>query len=186
VRVARHGFRKLALHARSDHATDFVNTTSVALLRPLLSASAVAPNDVGVYLFHAPALSGIIERMLPRRWNELPGVHHIKAYVFDDDIVSACTALSPADGALAQLLSGANLSENYFINRRDRVIHLTNVSHTSASICRDIVVNVPERRATRFVIITIDFSNLSYVHMHIDYSWRHWHCRYASLWWGCD
>ena len=39
---------------------------------------------------------------------EVLGVHHQKIYIFDDRVV----------------LTGANLSKNYFLNRRDRVISI--------------------------------------------------------------
>ena len=76
--------------SRSDSAVDPINTTSVSLLKPLLASevdSQQLQTNGGVYFYHAPAVSGIWERMLPPRWNELPGVHHIKTYLFDDDIV---------------------------------------------------------------------------------------------------
>lgn len=39
---------------------------------------------------------------------EVLGVHHQKIYLFDDRVV----------------LSGANLSKNYFLNRKDRVLSI--------------------------------------------------------------
>lgn len=41
-------------------------------------------------------------RVLPPRVNEVIGVQHIKAYVFDDDVI----------------MSGANLSNDYFTKRQ--------------------------------------------------------------------
>ena len=41
-------------------------------------------------------------RLLPPRMNEVVGVSHLKAYIFDDDV----------------LLSGANLGEQYFTCRQ--------------------------------------------------------------------
>lgn len=41
---------------------------------------------------------------LPYRWNELFGLQHMKLYIFDDTLV----------------ISGANLSNDYFTNRQDR------------------------------------------------------------------
>jgi CDP-diacylglycerol--glycerol-3-phosphate 3-phosphatidyltransferase len=38
-------------------------------------------------------------------------VHHIKIYIFDDDV----------------LITGANLSESYFTDRQDRWFYLSNV-----------------------------------------------------------
>lgn len=45
-----------------------------------------------------------ITRMIPGAVKEVFGVHHIKAHVFDNNI----------------LITGANLSEDYFTNRQDR------------------------------------------------------------------
>jgi len=50
-------------------------------------------------------LGSLFRRVLPPRVNEVVGVSHIKAYVFDDDV----------------LMSGANLSSDYFTIRQ--VIH---------------------------------------------------------------
>ena len=40
-----------------------------------------------VSLFHSPELRGVRKRWLPEKWNELVGLQHIKAYVFDDDVI---------------------------------------------------------------------------------------------------
>jgi CDP-diacylglycerol--glycerol-3-phosphate 3-phosphatidyltransferase len=72
-------------------------------LRPLIDADAAR-----FYVHHNVNATGAYERLLPERWNELPGVHHIKLYMFDDEVC----------------LSGANLSETYFTDRRDRYFWL--------------------------------------------------------------
>jgi CDP-diacylglycerol---glycerol-3-phosphate 3-phosphatidyltransferase len=72
-------------------------------LRPLIDADAAR-----FFVHHNVNASGLYERLLPERWNELPGVHHIKMYMFDDEVC----------------LSGANLSETYFTDRRDRYLWL--------------------------------------------------------------
>ena len=41
-----------------------------------------------------------------QKWNELQSIHHIKCYIFDDNVI----------------ISGANLSDIYFTNRQDRYI----------------------------------------------------------------
>ena len=82
------------------------------LLAPTGAAEAVAGSGGGVgrssrvrvSLYHTPALRGPLRRWLPARWNEVLGVHHAKAAVFDDDV----------------LLTGANLSREYFTSRQDR------------------------------------------------------------------
>ncbi|KAL1954668.1 hypothetical protein VTO42DRAFT_820 [Malbranchea cinnamomea] len=72
-----------------------------------LLASLVAehgPERVEVRMFHTPNLVGLRKRYIPRRINEGWGLQHMKLYGFDDEII----------------LSGANLSNDYFTNRLDR------------------------------------------------------------------
>lgn len=63
-------------------------------------------DQVQVSLYHTPDLRGMTKRLVPARWNELLGLQHMKVYLFDD----------------AVLISGANLSNDYFTNRQDRYI----------------------------------------------------------------
>lgn len=58
---------------------------------------------VEISLYHMPVLHGVL-RFLPSPLNEAVGVFHCKYSVFDDTV----------------LISGANLSKNYFTNRQDR------------------------------------------------------------------
>ena len=62
----------------------------------------------GVFLF--PVKDERISRILPSPLDEVAGVFHIKAYIVDDELI----------------LSGANLSEEYFSNRLDRYMLFTN------------------------------------------------------------
>ncbi|XP_075209993.1 phosphatidylglycerophosphate synthase 1 [Lycorma delicatula] len=62
-----------------------------------------------VSLFHTPALRGPLRFLLPPRYNELIGLQHIKLYLFDDSVI----------------VSGANLSHDYFTNRQDRYFFIT-------------------------------------------------------------
>ena len=71
--------------------------------------------NFNVYFFHTPQLRGIYKQILPSRWNEIVGVSHIKVYLFDDTLV----------------LSGANLSYDYFTQRQDRYIQFKNCSELS-------------------------------------------------------
>lgn len=57
-------------------------------------------------LYHTPALRGLTKRFAPSRWNELFGLQHMKLYMFDDTVI----------------ISGANLSNDYFTNRQDRYV----------------------------------------------------------------
>jgi len=59
---------------------------------------------VEVRMFHTPNLTGIRKAVLPKRINEGWGLQHIKLYGVDDEII----------------MSGANLSDDYFTNRQDR------------------------------------------------------------------
>ncbi|XP_063846143.1 CDP-diacylglycerol--glycerol-3-phosphate 3-phosphatidyltransferase, mitochondrial-like isoform X1 [Scylla paramamosain] len=75
--------------------------SSRSMLRPLL---AQYPHSCSVSLYHTPHLRGLLRRLIPQRWNETIGLQHMKLYVFDDSL----------------LISGANLSNDYFTNRQDR------------------------------------------------------------------
>lgn len=77
---------------------------SKAMLMPLIKQS---PN-FNLSLYHTPNLRGMTKRLAPARWNELLGLQHMKIYLFDDTIV----------------MSGANLSNDYFTNRQDRYIEI--------------------------------------------------------------
>ncbi|TKA53067.1 hypothetical protein B0A53_03947 [Rhodotorula sp. CCFEE 5036] len=70
------------------------------------SLAAAFPNQVDIRLFHTPALHGWQKRFVPKRFNEGWGLQHMKCYGFDDDVI----------------MSGANLSHDYFTNRTDRYI----------------------------------------------------------------
>ncbi|CAH1971801.1 unnamed protein product [Acanthoscelides obtectus] len=75
---------------------------SRTILLPLVQQS----NNCTVSLYHTPVLRGILKRYTPDRWNELYGLQHMKLYIFDDTLI----------------ISGANLSNDYFTNRQDRYI----------------------------------------------------------------
>ncbi|KAL8817035.1 MAG: hypothetical protein Q9191_008224, partial [Dirinaria sp. TL-2023a] len=62
------------------------------------------PDQVEVRMYHTPNLTGLRKRVIPKRINEGWGLQHIKLYGTDDKII----------------LSGANLSNDYFTNRQDR------------------------------------------------------------------
>lgn len=55
-------------------------------------------------LYHTPNLAGVRKATLPKRINEGWGLQHMKLYGIDDEII----------------MSGANLSNDYFTNRQDR------------------------------------------------------------------
>jgi len=76
------------------------------------SASTLAPlllkfhNQFKVFMYHTPHLRGLFKRLMPPRWNETIGLQHCKIYIFDDSVI----------------ISGANLSSDYFTNRQDRYV----------------------------------------------------------------
>ncbi|KAF2868416.1 hypothetical protein BDV95DRAFT_500447 [Massariosphaeria phaeospora] len=73
-----------------------------SLLAPLIAE--FGPERVEIRMFHTPNLTGLRKRFIPKRINEGWGLQHMKLYGFDDEII----------------MSGANLSEDYFSNRQDR------------------------------------------------------------------
>jgi CDP-diacylglycerol--glycerol-3-phosphate 3-phosphatidyltransferase len=55
-------------------------------------------------MYHTPNLTGLRKKYIPKRFNEGWGLQHMKLYGCDDEII----------------MSGANLSSDYFTNRQDR------------------------------------------------------------------
>ncbi|KAI9662031.1 MAG: CDP-diacylglycerol--glycerol-3-phosphate 3-phosphatidyltransferase [Alyxoria varia] len=89
--------------------TDYLRGTREApepccasLLAPLISE--FGPERVRVRMWHTPNLTGLRKSVLPKRINEGWGLQHMKIYGVDDEV----------------MLSGANLSSDYFTNRQDR------------------------------------------------------------------
>ncbi|XP_071444099.1 CDP-diacylglycerol--glycerol-3-phosphate 3-phosphatidyltransferase, mitochondrial [Hetaerina americana] len=74
---------------------------SRTLLCPLVK---LYPGSCQVALYRTPILSGVLGNIIPQRWNEVFGLQHMKIYLFDDSLI----------------ISGANLSHDYFTNRQDR------------------------------------------------------------------
>lgn len=64
------------------------------------------PEQVELRLYCTPKLKPWMNRVVGKRFNEGWGLQHMKIYGFDDDV----------------LISGANLSRDYFTNRRDRYL----------------------------------------------------------------
>lgn len=94
---------------RINFLLDFTRGTrgknnSKAMLMPLIKQS----DNCNLSLYHTPLLRGMTKRFAPARWNELFGLQHTKIYLFDDTVV----------------ISGANLSNDYFTNRQDRYIEI--------------------------------------------------------------
>ncbi|KAK6755564.1 hypothetical protein RB195_014126 [Necator americanus] len=77
--------------------------SSTSLLRTIADKATV-------YLYHTPKLTGFVKNVLPERTNEIVGLQHMKVYIFDNSV----------------LISGANLSDSYFVNRQDRYVLFEN------------------------------------------------------------
>lgn len=75
---------------------------SKTMLMPLVRQT----RNVTISLYHTPSLRGLSKKLMPPRWNELIGLQHMKLYLFDNTVI----------------ISGANLSNDYFTNRQDRYI----------------------------------------------------------------
>ncbi len=73
------------------------------MLLPLVQSYS---HQCSIHFYHTPALRGLLKKILPERWNEIVGLQHMKIYIFDDSL----------------LISGANLSHDYFTNRQDRYL----------------------------------------------------------------
>lgn len=90
--------------------TDALRGTREAPQLPCLALLLVSlvdkfgPHRADIRLYHTPHLSGFKKNWAPKRLNESFGLQHMKLYGTDDEII----------------LSGANLSEDYFTDRQDR------------------------------------------------------------------
>ncbi|KZC05620.1 CDP-diacylglycerol--glycerol-3-phosphate 3-phosphatidyltransferase, mitochondrial [Dufourea novaeangliae] len=75
---------------------------SCKMLEPLLNSK--YGHCCQIFLYHTPKLRGLLKMIMPDRFNELVGLQHMKLYLVDNDLI----------------ISGANLSNDYFTNRQDR------------------------------------------------------------------
>ncbi|KAK4679783.1 CDP-diacylglycerol--glycerol-3-phosphate 3-phosphatidyltransferase [Podospora pseudoanserina] len=73
-----------------------------SLLAPLVEE--FGPDRVEIRMYHTPNLTGFRKKHIPKRINEGWGLQHMKLYGFDDEI----------------MMTGANLSNDYFSDRQDR------------------------------------------------------------------
>ena len=100
----RHNSPSLKLSVLTDAlrgAREAPDPSCASLLAPLVTEF---PNQVQICMYHTPNLTGIRKSLIPKRINEGWGLQHIKLYGVDDEVI----------------LSGANLSNDYFTNRQDR------------------------------------------------------------------
>ncbi|KAL6704577.1 CDP-diacylglycerol--glycerol-3-phosphate 3-phosphatidyltransferase [Coniothyrium glycines] len=96
-------------HVRVSFLTDALRGTRespesscASLLAPLITE--FGTSRVEVRMYHTPNLTGLRKRYIPKRINEGWGLQHMKLYGIDNEII----------------MSGANLSSDYFTNRQDR------------------------------------------------------------------
>jgi CDP-diacylglycerol--glycerol-3-phosphate 3-phosphatidyltransferase len=85
---------------------------SKTMLQHLISRY-TSEQRMNLSLYHTPSLRGVIKKLLPERTNETIGVFHMKMYLFDNNLI----------------ISGANLSHDYFTNRQDRYIMIKDCEH---------------------------------------------------------
>ncbi|PVH14540.1 uncharacterized protein CXQ87_002681 [Candidozyma duobushaemuli] len=78
------------------------NPSSASLLVTLVEK--FGKHRVDIRMYHTPHLSGFKKNLAPKRVNESFGLQHMKLYGFDNEV----------------MLSGANLSHDYFTDRQDR------------------------------------------------------------------
>ncbi|KAJ1430231.1 hypothetical protein B484DRAFT_449002 [Ochromonadaceae sp. CCMP2298] len=96
-------------HSRAQRGA----VNSLTLLSTLVEA---CQSRVHVCLYQVPQLRSALAQLLPGQLKEVLGVYHCKFGVFDESV----------------LLSGANLSEEYFVSRQDRYILIPGRASPSA------------------------------------------------------
>ncbi|GAB1868592.1 CDP-diacylglycerol--glycerol-3-phosphate 3-phosphatidyltransferase [Camponotus japonicus] len=88
------------------------------MLEPLLKGK--YGDRCKVFLYHTPKLRGVMKATIPDRFNELIGLQHMKLYIIDDDLI----------------ISGANLSNDYFTNRQDRYFVIEDCAELCDFYCK--------------------------------------------------
>lgn len=99
-----HGGPKLKVSILTDALRGTRESPDASCASLLAALAAEFPDQVEIRMYHTPNLTGLRKRLIPKRINEGWGLQHIKLYGFDDEVI----------------LSGANLSNDYFTNRQDR------------------------------------------------------------------
>ncbi|CEH16016.1 Phosphatidylglycerolphosphate synthase [Ceraceosorus bombacis] len=108
-------------------STDARSQSAASLLSPLVRD--FGSKRVNVRLYRAPGLSKWMERLVGKRLVEGWGLQHVKIYL--------------ADGRA--LISGANLSADYFTNRQDRYIHFDQAHAQGLSLYLRSLVRISEK-----------------------------------------
>ncbi len=88
------------------------SSSSTGILLPLLQK--FGPERVQIFLYHTPSIGPLLRKIIPERVDEIIGVQHMKCYMFDDR---------------SMILSGANLSDWYFVDRQDRYVSIRDQSN---------------------------------------------------------
>ena len=102
------------------------------LLLPLIEEFG---DRVEVWFFRSPNLKGLLEKVVPERYDEGWGTWHGKWYAVDDEVVLSGYVLVLTGGNVVYCIVDidvgcrANLANSYFTNRQDRYIHFR--SHPS-------------------------------------------------------
>lgn len=75
------------------------------MLLPLFETN---EKNCDINFYHTPHLRGLKRNISPERFREIFGLQHMKLYIFDNSLI----------------ISGANLCNEYFINRQDRYFEI--------------------------------------------------------------
>ncbi|KAI8834316.1 hypothetical protein BC829DRAFT_407217 [Chytridium lagenaria] len=128
------------------------NVSSASLLHPLV---ADFPIRSKVSLFQIPGGTALLSRCLPNRIREVVGLMHMKIYIFDNDVV----------------ISGANLSGDYFRNRQDRYFVFRDAPALAdffSSFIRLISSFAHQLDATGVDKVTLSMSSISQISRHVN------------------
>eukprot|EP01083_Nonionella_stella_P170597 580904_1 len=121
-----------------SRSTRNINThkSSLHTLLPLFNDE--YSGNVDIHLFRTPQLRSFWN-LFPDRAKEVAGVHHMKAFIFDDTLI----------------ISGANLNETYLNNRQDRYFvfkhckpmtdHVYNMMNQLTRYCPNVEYDAAER-----------------------------------------
>ncbi|KAL9939978.1 hypothetical protein V8E36_000683 [Tilletia maclaganii] len=126
---------------------DALRSTREGLSKPSAASLVAAlardfPNQVDARLHLTPrATSSLVSKLLPSRFGEGLGLQHMKLYLADDSLI----------------ISGANLSRDYFTNRQDRYMLVRNHPEL-VDYAFDLVVDQFARHAYRIEPVTTSSS----------------------------
>lgn len=88
---------------------EFPHESSITLISSLIEK--YGSDRIQFRLYRTPSYHGWKSHLIPKRFNEGLGLQHMKFYGFDNDKI---------------ILTGANLSDDYFTNRQDRYWYFQN------------------------------------------------------------